>query len=141
MASSEDNKATVRDFFACATRGEFDRFEALIRSDYVLHDTAGDARGVEGVKERVEGYRSGIAGLRVTVEQQLAAGDLVATRYTCRGTHEGELMGAAATGREVAINGIVISRFVGGQVAEEWEVADVFGLLRQIGLIPELVRS
>jgi predicted ester cyclase len=86
-------------------------------------------------------YRSGIRGLRVTIEQQLADGDFVATRYTCRGTHEGDIMGVPATGRDVTIAGLVISRFQDGKVVEEWEVSDVFGLLQQIGALPQMATS
>jgi predicted ester cyclase len=68
-------------------------------------------------------------------------GDYVATRYTCRGKHEGDIMGLPATGRDVTIAGLVISRFRGGKVVEEWEVSDVFGLMQQIGAIPEMAQS
>jgi predicted ester cyclase len=143
MASSEENKAAVREFFACASCGDFDKLNAVVGPDYVLHDPAlpEEVRGIEGARELVEMYRSGIGGLRVTIEQQLAEGDLVATRYTCRGTHEGDIMGTAATGRDVTIAGLVISRFRDGKVVEEWEVSDVFGLLQQIGALPEMATS
>ncbi len=143
MASSEQNKAAVREFFACASSGQLDRLEALVSPDYVLHDPAlpEEVRGVDGVRELVESYRGGIAGLAVTIDHQIANGDYVATRYTCRGTHEGDIMGLPATGRDVTIAGLVISRFRGGKVVEEWEVSDVFGLMQQIGAIPEMAQS
>ncbi len=140
MVSSEENKAAVRDFFACASYGDLDKLSAVVGPDYVLHDPAlpEEVRGIEGARDLVETYRSGIGGLRVTVEQQLDEGDLVATRYTCRGKHEGDIMGVPATGRDVTIAGLVISRFRDGRVVEEWEVSDVFGLLQQIGALPEM---
>jgi steroid delta-isomerase-like uncharacterized protein len=143
MASSEQNKAAVREFFACASSGELDRLEVFVSPDYVLHDPSlpEEVRGVDGVRELVESYRGGIAGLTVTIDHQIANGDYVATRYTCRGTHEGDIMGLPATGRDVTIAGLVISRFRGGKVVEEWEVSDVFGLMQQIGAIPEMAQS
>jgi steroid delta-isomerase-like uncharacterized protein len=143
MASSEQNKAAVREFFACASSGELDRLEVFVSPDYVLHDPSlpEEVRGVDGVRELVESYRGGIAGLAVTIDHQIANGDYVATRYTCRGTHEGDIMGLPATGRDVTIAGLVISRFRGGKVVEEWEVSDVFGLMQQIGAIPEMAQS
>jgi steroid delta-isomerase-like uncharacterized protein len=143
MASSEQNKAAVREFFACASSGELDRLEVFVSPDYVLHDPSlpEEVRGVDGVRELVESYRGGIAGLTVTIDHQIANGDYVATRYTCRGTHEGDIMGLPATGRDVTIAGLVISRFRGGKVVEEWEVSDVFGLMQQIGAIPEMAKS
>jgi steroid delta-isomerase-like uncharacterized protein len=143
VASSEGNKAAVREFFACANRGDFDKLKEVVSPDYVLHDPAlpEAVRGIEGAAELIEMYRSGIRGLRVTIEQQLADGDFVATRYTCRGTHEGDIMGVPATGRDVTIAGLVISRFQDGKVVEEWEVSDVFGLLQQIGALPQMATS
>ena len=143
MASSEQNKAAVREFFACASSGELDRLEVFVSPDYVLHDPSlpEDVHGIDGARELVETYRGAFAGLTVTVEHQIADGDHVATRYTCRGTHEGDIMGLPATGRDVTIAGLVISRFRGGKVVEEWEVSDVFGLMQQIGAIPEMAQS
>jgi len=89
----------------------------------------------------VEGYRSAISGLRVDIEHQFTEGDYVATRFTIRGTHDGELMRAAPTGRDVACSGVTISRCVNGRIAEEWELVDKVGLLRQIGALPEPVGS
>lgn len=141
MGSSEQNKAVVRACFEAGTRGNLDALDAIINPDYVLHDPSapGVVRGVDGLRELVEGYRSAIGGLRVTIEQQLTDGDYVATRYTVRGTHSGELMGLAPTGRDVEFSGITISRCHDGQIAEEWEISDVLGLLRQVGALPEMV--
>jgi steroid delta-isomerase-like uncharacterized protein len=143
MASSEQNKAAVREFFACASSGELDRLDAFVSPDYVVHDPSlpEDVRGVDDVRELVETYRGGIAGLTVTIDHQIADGDYVATRYTCRGTHEGDIMGVPATGRDVTIAGLVISRLRDGKVVEEWEVADVLGLMQQIGAVPEMAQS
>ncbi|MDQ3575906.1 MAG: ester cyclase, partial [Actinomycetota bacterium] len=88
-----------------------------------------------------EMYRSAISDLKLTIDQQLADGDYVATRYTFRGTHAGDIMGTPATGRDVTVAGLVISRFQNGMVAEEWEVQDTLGMLRQIGALPEVVTS
>lgn len=81
MASSEQNKAAVREFFACASSGELDRLDAFVSPDYVLHDPSlpEEVRGIDGVRELVETYRSGIAGLGVTIDHQIADGDYVAT--------------------------------------------------------------
>lgn len=143
MAPSDENKATVRQFFACASGGDLDDLGAVATPDYVLHDPTlpEDVRGLDGVRELAEMYRSGMSGLQVTIEHQLADGDHVATRYTCRGTHSGDIMGTPASGREVAISGLVVSRFQDGRVAEEWVVQDTFGMLRQIGALPEVVES
>jgi steroid delta-isomerase-like uncharacterized protein len=143
MSNSEQHKATVRACFKAGTEGTFDSLDAIIDPDFVLHDPASpeEVRGIDGLKALIEGYREGLGDMRVTVEQQVAEGDYVATRYTCRGTHHGDLMGLPATGREVTISSLVISRFRDGKIVEEWELSDVFGLLRQVGALPEMVGS
>jgi steroid delta-isomerase-like uncharacterized protein len=80
-------------------------------------------------------YRSAVADLRVTIEHQFAQGDYVTTRFTARGTHTGEMLGVPATGREVEIRGITISRCDAGKVAEEWEICDLLDVMRQIGAV------
>ena len=77
--------------------------DELTASDYVGHDPANPEplRGPEGVKEFISTYRAAFPDAQITVEQQLAEGDLVATRWNARGTHEGELMGIQPTGKQV----------------------------------------
>jgi predicted ester cyclase len=89
------------------------------------------------MREMIEEYRHAF-GVRVTIEQQLAEGDCVATRYTLRGNHRAEFMGIPPTGNEVTVAGICISRLRDGMIVEEWEVSDTLGALRQIGALPEL---
>ncbi len=139
----EDNKAVVRQCFQTESNGNLDALDAIISPDYVLHDLANpkEIRGVEGLKALVETYQSGMSDLHVTIDQQFADGDYVATCFTARGTHDGEIMGVPATGREVTIAGITISRCRDGRIVEEWEVSDVFGLLRQVGAVREMVES
>jgi steroid delta-isomerase-like uncharacterized protein len=136
MSSREENEAAVRSLFENASQGNFDAAEAIVSPDYVLHPE--EIRGVDGLREMVETYRSAIADLNVTIEEQFSEGDYVATRFTVRGTHEGELMGTPATGRDVAFTGITISRCRDGRLVEEWELVDTLGLLRKVGALPEM---
>jgi steroid delta-isomerase-like uncharacterized protein len=138
MSSSKDNKAAVRDCFENASLGNFGALDAIVSPDYVLHPE--EIRGVEGLKEMVETYRSAIADLRITIDQQFTEGDCVATRFTVRGTHEGDLMGTPPTGRGVEFTGITISRCRDGKIVEEWELVDTVGLLRQVGALPEMAK-
>jgi steroid delta-isomerase-like uncharacterized protein len=137
--SSEQNKAVVRSCFENASSGNFDALDDIVSQDYVLHPE--EVRGAEGLKEMVAGYREALSGLQVVVEQQFTEGDYVATRFTIRGTHDGDLMGTPPTGKEVAFSGITISRCEGGRIAEEWEITDTVGLLAQIGALPEPARG
>jgi steroid delta-isomerase-like uncharacterized protein len=141
--SSEQNKAIVRRLFEEPWKGNLEVVDELIASDYVGHDPANPEplRGPEGVKEFISTYRAAFPDSRITVEQQLAEGDLVATRWSGRGTHEGELMGIQPTGKQVTISGLTISRLVGGKVVEEFQNWDNFGMLQQLDAIPALAHA
>ncbi len=139
MSISETNKAAVRNAFEEASRGNFDALPQIVTEDYVLHPEG--IRGADGLQEMVEGYRAALSGLTVTVDHQFTEGDYVATRYTLRGRHEGELMGTAPTGRDIEVIGLTVSRCRDGRIEEEWELIDVPGLLGQIGALPEMAAS
>jgi steroid delta-isomerase-like uncharacterized protein len=137
MSTIEQNSAAVRGFFETAAHGDLDALEAIVSPDYVIHDPSlpREFRGVEGAKDLVAMYRAAVAGLRVTIEHQHAEGDYVTTRFTARGTHAGDLLGVPATGLQVEVRGITISRCQDGRVVEEWEICDLLGVLRQIGAL------
>jgi predicted ester cyclase len=78
-------------------------------TDYVLHG-APEVRGPEGMKHFVTMYRTAFPDYTCTVEDQVAEGDKVVTRWTVRGTQHGELMGIPPTGRQVTLPGVVIDR-------------------------------
>jgi predicted ester cyclase len=139
MTSTDENQAAVRACFERASRGDFDALDEVVAPGYVLHPQ--EVEGIDGLKQVVEGYRSALSGLRVSIDHQLADGDYVATRFTIRGRHDGDLMGAPPTGRDVAFTGITISRCEDGRIVEEWELTDTMALLGQIGALPEMARG
>lgn len=63
---------------------------------------------------------------------------MVVTRWTFRGTHTGELMGIAPTGKQVTVTGISIDRVVGGKIVEEWNEMDDLGMMEQLGVVPPM---
>ena len=141
MGSSEDNnKAAVRACLETISQDNSDGLDRIVGPDYVLHDPAlpEDVRGAEGLGELLEEYRKALGGVRLTIDHQFTDGDYVATRWFVRARHEGELMGASASGREVAFSGVTISRCSDGKIVEEWEICDTLGLLQQIGAFTPL---
>jgi predicted ester cyclase len=86
-------------------------------------------------------YRAAFPDARITVEKQLAEGDLVATRWIGRGTHEGELMGIQPTGKQVTVSGLTISRLEGDKIVEEFQNWDTFGTMQQLGAVPEMANA
>jgi steroid delta-isomerase-like uncharacterized protein len=141
--SSEQNKKIVRRAFEEPWQGNLDVVDELTARDYIGHDPANPEplRGPEGVKEFISSYRAAFPDARITVEEQVAEGDLVATRWSGRGTHEGELMGVQPTGKQVTVSGLTISRLKGGKIVEEFQNWDNFGMMQQLGAIPELAHA
>lgn len=75
--------------------------------------------------------------VELTVDDLPESGDRVAARFTFRGRHVAEFMGVPPSNASVSMEGITITRFEGGKVAEEWLSIDVLGLMRPIGAIPD----
>ncbi len=92
----------------------------------------------ESVRELVLLYREAVPDAHWTIEQQVAEGDTVVTRFTARGTHRGALLGLAPTGKPMEVPGILISRLEGHKIAVTWAQADLLGLLHQLGVMPDL---
>ena len=133
---SEQNKAHIRRVIEHVyNRGDLDLVDAVAASDLVIHAASQDIRGREGAKRYVAALPAGFPDLTFTIEDQIAEGDMVVTRWTARGTHSGEFQGVPATGREIRIAGTDIDRIAGGKVAECWAHLDELGLMRQLGVI------
>lgn len=94
--------------------------------------------GREGFKQFVLMYRSAFPDMHITIEDQIAEGDKVVSRWTARGTHQGELMGIPPTGKQATVTGINIERFANGKFVEEWSNFDALGLLQQLGVVTTL---
>jgi predicted ester cyclase len=112
--------------------------DEVIDSGYVGYDPAQPEplRGPQGAKENIEQYRSAFEGAQITVKEQIAEGDYVASRWEGRGRHTGELMGISPTGKDITVSGQTISRLAGGKIVEEYTNWDTLGMLQQIGAIP-----
>ncbi len=70
------------------------------------------------------------------MEEQIAEGDTVVTRWTATGTQHGPLPGLPPTGKSAKVMGIWIHRLAGGKIVESWNVWDTLGMLQQLGAIP-----
>jgi steroid delta-isomerase-like uncharacterized protein len=115
-----------------------DAIDEMYAADLVWHEPDQDVRGSEEAKQFLSMYLSAFPDIRVTVEDEIAEGDKVVTRWTIRGTHQGEIEEfGPPTGRQVEIKGITIHRIEGGKIAEEWERYDNLSVMQQLGLVPE----
>lgn len=139
---SEQNKKIARQVFEeIQSQGKTNLVDQIVANDYVGHTPPKDFNGPEGAKQFEAMLRSGFPDLRVTVEDQLAEGDRVATRWTFRGTHHGEFQGIPPTGKQVTMKGITIFRIANGKLIEGWNRPDMLGMLQQLGALPELERT
>jgi steroid delta-isomerase-like uncharacterized protein len=139
--SAETNKALVRREFEemFSQGGDLDTAGEFYAPGYVLHEpTSGEVRGLEAAREFAATYREAFPDLQTAIEDQIAEGDKVVSRFSGRGTHLGETQDfGPATGNSIEITGITIDRFASGKIVEEWTNYDALSLLQQIGLIPD----
>lgn len=135
---SDANKATLRRFLDEAFgKGNLAAVDELIADVFVDHSPPPDISGDKaGMKQTVKLFRSAFPDLRLTIEDMIAEGDKVAVRVVTRGTHKGELMGIAPTGRSVTINEQHILQFANGQITAHWGVEDNLGMMQQLGVVP-----
>src|SRR5215212_8826801 len=137
---SEENKALARRVSGelYSSRGTLDAADDIYAPDVVAHDpnSPEELHGPEGVKHFASAFRSAFPDRQSTVEDQIAEGEKVVTRYTFSGTHQGELMAIPPTGKRVEMTGIYMSRISGRKLVEEWYNPDILGLMQQLGAIP-----
>ena len=144
--SAEENKEKVRRFMEEAFgQDKPELVDDLLDPDFVRYDPyieAGAVRGVQTVRENIVWFHNVFPDLTCTIEDQVAEGEKVVSRYTIRGTHQGEeFFGVLATGRRIEMRGIQIDCFEGGKLVEERAEFDLLGVLQQLGAIPESEQS
>jgi SnoaL-like polyketide cyclase len=138
--SVEANKEVVRRVIEEGTnRKNLAIFEELVSPSFVDHEGGSEPGGPEDEKKLLSSVAEAFPDWRWEIEDMLAVDDKVITRYVVRGTHRGEFMGAAPTGKEVAFTGINIVRLEGGKIVESWGNSDQLGWMRQIGVVPNEV--
>ena len=125
---SERNKGVSRVAFEVWSTGDLDRLDEYIASDVVHHDPYDPhgAEGLVGMKKSIKRNRSNYPDLHMLVEDQVAEGRKVATRWTATMTHEG---------KKVTLKGITIDRFENNKIVEAWRCMDMLGLLRQTAAV------
>jgi len=116
-------------------RGDASAADEAFRPDCIVHVTgvAEPLRGVSQWKEFIAGFLRAFPDFHLSIEDQLVQGDLVAFRWHATGTHTGPLGPAPATGKRVAIDGLILDRVVGGKVQERWEQFDQSLMLQKLG--------
>ena len=132
------NKAIVQQLIDEAwNKGNLAIIDELLAPNYVLHvDAPGAKKDREGYKQAVSMYRTAFPDFFFTMEDMIAEGNKVVIRCTMGGTHEGELMGNAPTGKKLKMTAISIRHFENGKIVEEWVETSMLGFMQQMGAIP-----
>ena len=119
-------------------RGDVSAADRAFAPDCVIHINGSPEPNLTlgGFKDMMRGLFAALPDLRLTIEDQIVAGDKVATRWTAEGTNSGPFGPVPATGRRVQISGLVLDRVVDGKAVERWEQWDQMAMLQQLGLAP-----
>jgi predicted ester cyclase len=140
--SSAENKAFVLALYEQIwNAGNLALIAERVSLERIDHDPGGPAAGeVAGQQELIDSvqqYRTAFPDLHFEFGPQVAEDELVATRWTARGTHSGPLDETPPTGKGVEVTGIFLERLAGGKIVESWVEYDRLGLRRQLGLIAD----
>jgi steroid delta-isomerase-like uncharacterized protein len=134
-----ENKAIVRRYYDEVLTGRNLKVaDELFAPDFVSHAASGKAVDLAIYLQSVGMSHTVFPDLRVTVEDQIAEGDKVVTRWKAHGTQTGPYMGISPTGRELMVSGIHIHHLTDGRLVEHWEQIDTLGVLQQLGVLGTL---
>lgn len=138
MNTLEQNKDTVTAFInALFSHGDLGAVDDYLAPGFVNHDPPlGVPAGREGMRAVAAMFRAAFPDWHSDMEFLVGEGDLVVEVFTARGTQQGEIFGAPASGRVAHLPGINVWRVSQGRIVERWGRVDELGLLRQLGLVP-----
>jgi len=136
--STIENKQVIRDFLdEVINQGRLERAESLVKSDFIeLDPLPGQQQGRDGLKEIIGLIRSAFPDTNWVVDEMVAEGDKVVTRFHWTGTHQGPFLGIPATGKPVKVSGVVIDRLEEGKMADSRILMNELSLMQQLGVIP-----
>lgn len=130
----------VEDLLGAWNTHDTERIKSFYAAEYVGVDVgqAEPQRGPQGISRSVDRYLKAFPDLRFVEEDMVIEGDRAVLVWTAHGTHGGKLMSIPPTGRKVSVRGVSVLTIDNGKIASGLYVWDAAGLLRAIGLLPEL---
>ena len=134
-----ENKAVIGRFVEeVLNQGRLERADELVALDFVeLDPLPGQQPGREGLKQVIAAFRTAFPDIDWVIEEMVAEGDKVFSRFTWNGTHRGEFFGVPATGKQITVKGAVIDRVLNGQMVDSRILMDGLGMMTQLGVIPQ----
>jgi steroid delta-isomerase-like uncharacterized protein len=134
MATRELHKTLVRRWIdEVWNKGDFAVADELFAPNYVHRTPTITIPDLDAFQNWIGMFRAGLPDVQVTIEDLLAEGDKVVTRWVITGTHRGEMLGLPPTNKQIRFTGITIQRVVDGKIAESWVEFDAGGLRQQLG--------
>ena len=135
MSIEEENKALLHRIFDLLNKRELTAYYELFDNSYIAHVHGRDIP-LEELKDIDSGFFAAFPDYHFTLDDVVAENDKIAFRTTCQGTHTGEAMGIAPTGKKLEFVMFCISRFYDGKVAEDWLLSDLQLMMQQLRAIP-----
>jgi predicted ester cyclase len=134
--STEQNKTIARRYFEDLwTQNNLSVIDEIIAPEVVGHVAGQTFRGGDTLRQRAKNLRTVYSDVSFTVEDQIAEGDKALVRWTFRGKHIGDYMGAKPTGKQVVATGMNLFRLADGRIAAIWVESDDLGELQQLGVV------
>ena len=138
MSSVDEKKARVRDFYAAMDRQDLDAVSEFVTPNYCMRFSGSPEADLTAAKGMMGMFFAALPDIRHEILDLFGEGDRIAVRLRVLATHQGELMGVPATGKQVDFESSNVFRFEGNKIEEQWLTADMLSMLRHIGAIPSL---
>ena len=133
-AASDANKQLYREFVVCTLGEELNKLDLYLADDYHSHAHEGVPPGPEGERQVLAAFRNAFPDFTYDIEYLLADDSQVGCLATVSGTHEGEFMGAPASGKQFRARVADILRIANGKISEHWSVFESASMAEQLGL-------
>lgn len=137
--SVDEHRTVLRRYFSdLINKRDYASADRLLAADFTFHDPAVSPEPMtrEAFLAFLGAFNVAFPDYQFSVEDQIVCDDKAVARWRFTGTHRGEFLGIAATGRAVTLTGIDIFEFSGGKIVQGWVETNVAGLLRQLGVLP-----
>jgi steroid delta-isomerase-like uncharacterized protein len=140
---SQQNKEIVRRVYEeVQDTGNLAAIDNLFAPDVLVHDPMmGDVKGIEAYRQLTAFFQNAFPGHKTRLEIFVAEGDLVVIYHIHHATHNGEFMGLPPTGKSAVVPGLEMYRLRDGKIVEFWRHDDDAGLMRQLGLLPQMTQG
>jgi predicted ester cyclase len=133
MTAAENKQRYIDYIQAIFNEARFEELDGYLTEGYEIKEAPpGSAQGAAGIREAVTMFRTAFPDLVITLDDVIAEGDWVASKSTLQGTHGGDFLGLAATGRPVSATSLTMVKFRDGKLVESWVKNDVAAMMRQL---------